>query len=52
MTSAAKALILVVEDEPIARRNLVHILEKEGYRVIPAAGGFEACRYRGHRAQP
>jgi DNA-binding NtrC family response regulator len=42
MTSAAKALILVVEDESIARRNLVHILEKEGYRVIPAAGGLEA----------
>ncbi len=42
MTLPAKELILVVEDEPIARRNLVHILEKEGYQVIPAAGGVEA----------
>jgi DNA-binding NtrC family response regulator len=42
MTSSAKPLILVVEDEKIARRNLVHILEKEDYAVIPAEGGVEA----------
>lgn len=34
--------ILLVEDEAIARRNLVHVLEKEGYTVVPAAGGREA----------
>ncbi len=42
MTSSAKPLILVVEDETIARRNLVHILEKEGHAVIAAEGGVEA----------
>jgi DNA-binding NtrC family response regulator len=42
MTPPAKERILLVEDEAIARRNLVHILEKEGYAVIPAAGGAEA----------
>ena len=34
--------ILVVEDESIARRNLVHVLEKEGYVVVAAASGVEA----------
>jgi DNA-binding NtrC family response regulator len=42
MTPSAKELILVVEDEAIARKNLVHILEKQGYAVIPADGGVEA----------
>jgi DNA-binding NtrC family response regulator len=41
MTSSTKPLILVVEDEKITRRNLTHILEKEGYAVIPAARGVE-----------
>jgi len=42
MTPSPEELILVVEDESIARKNLVHILEKEGLRVIPASGGAEA----------
>ena len=42
MEPSDKELILVVEDESIARNNLVHILEKEGYDVIPAPGGAEA----------
>ncbi len=42
MSTPTEPLILVVEDEAIARRNLTHVLEKEGYRVIPAAGGQEA----------
>ena len=42
MPPSTEPLILVVEDEAIARRNLAHVLEKEGYRVIPAAGGKEA----------
>ena len=34
--------ILVVEDETIARRNLEHILKKEGYEVIATGSGPEA----------
>jgi len=34
--------ILVVEDENIARRNLEHILKKEGYDVIAADSGAKA----------
>ena len=42
MTPFPEELVLVVEDESIARNNLVHILEKEGLRVVPASGGAEA----------
>ncbi len=34
--------ILVAEDETIARKNLAHILKKEGYEVIEAADGARA----------
>lgn len=34
--------ILVVEDEDIARKNLVHILKKEGYEVISTNNGVKA----------
>ncbi|MFC1895250.1 sigma-54-dependent transcriptional regulator [Thermodesulfobacteriota bacterium] len=34
--------ILIVEDEELARRNLVHILEKEGYAVISVNSGMAA----------
>ncbi|MFZ5573191.1 MAG: S16 family serine protease [Thermodesulfobacteriota bacterium] len=34
--------ILVVDDEPIARANLEHILLKEGYLVSTASNGLEA----------
>jgi ATP-dependent Lon protease len=34
--------ILVVEDEVIARNNLEHILDREGYHVETAASGFQA----------
>jgi DNA-binding NtrC family response regulator len=34
--------ILVVEDEDIARRNLEHILKKEGYEVITTDNGAKA----------
>jgi len=37
-----KPRILVVDDEDIARRNLEHILGKEGYAVVTAAHGGEA----------
>ena len=36
---ADKELILVVEDDDIARKNLEHILKKEGYDVVSAANG-------------
>ncbi len=38
----AKPLILVVEDEKIALRNLEHILIKEGYAVMTADNGGKA----------
>ena len=37
--------ILVVDDEEIARKNLAHILGKEGYQVDTAANGIEAFQY-------
>jgi len=36
------ATILIVEDEDIARRNLEHILRKQGYEVIAANSGSKA----------
>jgi ATP-dependent Lon protease len=39
-----KARILVVDDEEIARRNLDHVLSKEGYEVVTAADGETAMR--------
>ncbi len=39
---ASENSILVVEDENIARRNLEHILKKEGYEVIAADSGAKA----------
>ena len=39
---ASVASILVVEDEDIARRNLEHILRKEGYTVIATNSGAKA----------
>jgi ATP-dependent Lon protease len=37
-----KPRLMVVDDEEIARANLQHILEKEGYQVATAANGVEA----------
>ncbi|MEJ2157012.1 MAG: sigma-54 dependent transcriptional regulator [Desulfobacteraceae bacterium] len=42
MTMPSEASILVVEDETIARNNLVHILKKQGYDVTPAESGVIA----------
>ena len=42
MTIPGEASILVVEDEAIALNNLVHILQKQGYKVIPAESGTKA----------
>ena len=38
----SQEIILVVEDEDIARKNLEHILKKEGYRVIAVNRGRKA----------
>jgi DNA-binding NarL/FixJ family response regulator len=39
MTMSPASTILVIEDEPRTRANLVTILEMEGYRVLVAADG-------------
>ncbi|MGO9614332.1 MAG: endopeptidase La [Dissulfurispiraceae bacterium] len=39
-----KPRVMVVDDEDVARKNLVHILSKENYDVIPAADGNEALQ--------
>lgn len=41
-TTTDKDVVLIVEDEEIARKNLAHILKKEGYDVVAARGGVEA----------
>jgi DNA-binding NtrC family response regulator len=40
-----KKLILVVEDEDISRKNLTHILQKEGYKVVPTINGAKAIGF-------
>ncbi len=42
--------VLVVDDEEIARRNLEHILSKEGYLVATAASGVEALALLAQRS--
>jgi DNA-binding NtrC family response regulator len=37
-----KAVILVVEDEDLARKNLEHILKKEGYEIYAVNSGVKA----------
>ena len=44
MTEPKKEIILIVEDEDIARRNLEHILKKEGYDVVSASSGVRALQ--------
>lgn len=42
MVNQAKETILVVEDEDMARKNMEHILKKEGYDVIAVNSGTKA----------
>ena len=42
MGTQPKETILVVEDEDIARKNLEHILKKEGYDVVSLNNGMQA----------
>ncbi len=39
--------VLVVDDDPVARANLEHLLGKQGYQVTVAAGGREALEILG-----
>lgn len=41
---AGQNKVLVVDDEKVARSNMIHILSKEGYEVISAVGGAEALQ--------
>jgi len=42
LRSVARARILVVDDEEIARSNMAHVLGKEGHEVRTAADGLDA----------
>jgi len=42
MVAQPKEIILIVEDEDIARKNLEHILKKEGYDVVSVNSGMKA----------
>ena len=46
---ASEDSILVVEDEDIARRNLEHILKKEGYNVVAVDRGAKALDLLQHQ---
>jgi DNA-binding NtrC family response regulator len=45
MAERIKEKVLIVEDEDMARRNLEHILEKEGYDVVSVENGKDALEY-------
>jgi len=45
-----RARLLVVDDEPIALRNLEKVLAREGYQVSTASSGQAALRQLRHRA--
>jgi DNA-binding NtrC family response regulator len=47
MSEQAKAKILIVEDEDMARKNLEHILKKEGYDVVSVDNGKKALEHLG-----
>lgn len=44
LKSSKKYTILIVEDEEIARKNLTHVISREGYDVITAKDGLEATQ--------
>ena len=47
LCSKAKQTILVVDDEEIARANMIHVLRKEGYSCHGASNGAEALAILG-----
>jgi len=44
LKSSKKYTILIVEDEEIARKNLTHVISREGYDVITAKDGLEGTQ--------
>ena len=42
--SGEKETVLLVDDEPLVRRVMVHVLRQVGYRVLEASGAREARR--------
>lgn len=44
MTTSARPIVLVAEDETIIRMDLREMLEEEGYHVVEAADGEQAVR--------
>ena len=44
LKGSRKYRMLVVDDEKMARRNLDHVLSREGYEVVTAASGVEALK--------
>ncbi|MEO5332096.1 MAG: sigma-54 dependent transcriptional regulator [Magnetococcus sp. YQC-5] len=41
--------VLIVDDEPIAMRNLAHVMRKEGYKTTAVASGVEALALLQHQ---
>jgi two-component system response regulator HydG len=44
ITDQGNIRILIVDDEEITLRNLVHVMEKEGYEVVGALNGTNALQ--------
>ena len=40
----SQPLVLIVDDEPLIRMNMKHVLEDEGFHVVEAEDAFEALR--------
>jgi DNA-binding NtrC family response regulator len=45
----SESTILIVEDEDVARKNLSHILRKEGYAIVESNNGARALELLGQR---
>ena len=50
MNDAKKFKLLLVDDDPGVRESLAHVLNSEGYDVLPAANGVEALEVAAQNA--
>ena len=50
MNDAKKFKLLLVDDDPGVRESLAHVLNGEGYDVLPAANGVEALEIAAQNA--
>ena len=50
MNDAKKYQLLLVDDDPGVRESLAHVLNSEGYDVLPAANGVEALEVAAQNA--